>query len=135
MPEDKTFSTKTGIIDPGYNNTVTAVSRPPKSSVEAAVPAAIPSHATRLCNASARRTRVPPQIRKQKRPAGRFRLGVLKFYLKGTSLSRTALVTDISASLLDRPLQHFPRYHRASSQSAFEILPDWSNPRLWPDLL
>src|SRR6266480_1957326 len=125
MPESETFSTKTGIIDPGYNNTVTAVSRPPKSSVEAAVPAAIPSHATR----------VPPQIRKQKRPGGRFRLGVLKFYLKGTSLSRTALVTDISASLLDRPLQHFPRYHRASSQSAFEILPDWSNPRLWPDLL
>src|SRR5438034_4448906 len=76
------------------------------------------------------------QIRKQKRPAGRFRLGVLKFYLKGAGLIRpTALITDISASLLDRPLQHFPRYHRASSQSAFEILPDWSNPRLWPDLL
>jgi len=59
MPEGETFSTKTGIIDPGYNNTVTAVSRPPKSSVEAAVPAAIPSHATRLRNASARRARAP----------------------------------------------------------------------------
>src|SRR5439155_13145407 len=34
--EGETFSTKTGIIDPGYNNTVTAVSRPPKSSIEAA---------------------------------------------------------------------------------------------------
>src|SRR5438094_10319354 len=37
--------------------------------------------------------------------------GVLKFYAKGAGLIRpTALITDISASLLDRPLQHFPRY-------------------------